>query len=585
MYRKNSALWGDSHFQFSLNVFDWLAGNPTRIANVPDEAIITVGPGPSLTPEELESYSIFTGAIHDHTTHSDGANTPREMLDKALRLKFDYFAMSDHSYASPASVTGITGALAIEDMVVANNIDLHMGIAAELSAVKHTLGFPLTSNVFTSDQQEAVDLIHAQGGYAFLCHPTIGFDYAPVYENRTAMGYDGVEINNRGFFFGGGEDGFTEVYYGAADTHSANEDGMENVLFVQNPGGPNGRITDDDIIEAILNNRIVVVDPYNDMLLGKEVWVNRYLELRAQAESELDTAIDLVEGLDDAGEDVGLSLAYLDDATTALEYFNLGRALRMTQNATSDVILGLDLSLAQPEYCDPSTEYQIAMTLKNNNTYSLAIDTTVLHWFGATYTSPHYTIEVAGESTTTADREVVTDEYGLIMYDLNLHSYNTTEFINPILLPMRGIIENVTTVVTEEEEGYEVDLVFWMGRGSGEHIRSATLHYNDGSGESEVAMERGWDQFIYTLGPFDPGTELDLSIVVRTYENLYYTVGEQELTLGIAPTTTTNVTSSTDTTTTSGGQTPYDMSSLLLIVGGVGIGLVVLVVVIVKFRK
>ena len=82
MYRKNAANWGSSHFQFSLNVFDWLGGNPTRTANVPDEAIITVGAGPSLTEGEIENYLAFTGAIHEHTTHSDGANTPREMLDK-----------------------------------------------------------------------------------------------------------------------------------------------------------------------------------------------------------------------------------------------------------------------------------------------------------------------------------------------------------------------------------------------------------------------------------------------------------------------------------------------------------------------
>lgn len=567
MYRKNAAAWGTSHFQFSLNVIDWLAGNPVRTANVPEEAVIIVGPGPDLSAGEVESYGMFTGGIHEHTTHSDGANTPREMLDKAIRISYDYFVMSDHSYNTPATVNGITGALAIQEIVEDNYIDLSIIVGAELSSVKHTLGFPLTTNIFTGDQQEAVDEIHAQGGIAGLCHPTIGYDYAPIYEDRDVYGYDAVEVNNRGFFFGAGEDGFFDNFYGAADTHSALEDGCMNAVFVQNPSGPNGRVTDSDVVDAILNKRVVVIDPYNDMLYGQEIWVERYLEIRSEAETEIQSGLTLVQNLSDAGEDVGLSIFYLENAASALAIGNPGKALRMAQNATSDIVLGLDLTVTSLVYLDPNTDYEASMSLKNNHTYGVAIDTHVFVREGVSFTSPGYTIEVAGESTISSIRNFRSNEYGLMIYAFNLYSFNTTEFINPILIQMRGIVDNVTAFVNEEGGAYEVDITYWMGRSSGGEIYSVNLVYDDGSGEEQVAMERGWDQFIWTLGPFASGTELDLKIIVTTREGQVYTIGEKNITLGTT------------------GAFPLDATTLLMIVGVVGIGLVIVIVVIVKFRK
>ncbi len=587
MYRKNSAGFGDSHFQLSVNIIDWLAGNPTRTVDIPEWATITVGPGPDLSPSEVDTYGMFVGSIHDHTTHSDGANTPLEMLEKALRIKDDFFVMTDHSYASAGTTGGITGALAMRSIAVDNHIDLPVIIGAELSAVKHTLGFPLTSNIYTSDQQEAVDLIHAQGAFAGLCHPTIGFDYAPTYEARHAMGYDAVEVDNRGFFFGGGEDGFTDCFYGAADTHSALEDGLVNAIFVQNPSGPNGRVTDSDIISAILNKRIVIVDPYNDFLYGQEVWVNRYLEIKAQAESAVSAGLDLVQTLRDAGKDVDLSAAYLEEASLCLDQFNPARALRFAENATSDTLLGINFLVDEQTYLEPNENYEATLTLMNNHTYGVSVSTHAFVRVGATFDNPDYNITAGPESTTVVARAFQADEYGMLIYGMNLYSFNTTDFINPIILPMRGIIENFSYVVSQGDDGYQVDTTFWMGRASGKEIRSVHFFYDDGSGEVDVAMERGWDQFLSSTGPFEPGTELQVYLVISTYEGTSYTIGEDTLTLGTATTTTTTTTTTTSTTTTTtsgGGGTPLN-TGLMLIIAGAGVGLVVIILVVVKIRK
>ena len=592
MYRKNSAGFGDSQMQFSVNVIDWLAGNPARVIDIPEIATITVGAGPDLSPSEVESYGMFVGSIHDHTTHSDGANTPQEMLEKALRIKDDYFVMSDHSYGTPAATGGITGALAMRSIAEANYLDMPVMIGAELSSVKHTLGFPLTENIFTADQQEAVDEIHAQGAFAGLCHPTIEFSYAPTYEARNEIGYDAVEVNNRGFFFGAGEDGFTDCFYAAADTHSALEDGCVNAVFVQNPSGPNGRVTAEDVIDAILNKRIVAIDPYNDMIYGQEVWVNRYYEIQEEAETAIADGLDLIQSLRDAGQDVDLSAFYLEEATLCLEHWNPARALRFALNATSDVVLGINFEITEPTYMEPNGNYEAMMTLKNNHTHGVAINTRAFIRVGLAFDNPDYEIIADGETTTVVNRSYQTDEYGLIIYGMNLYSFNTTEFINPIVIPMRGIVENVSYVVTEDEEGYLVDTTFWMGRASGKEIRNVHMIYDDGSGAIDVAMDRGWDQFLYSIGPFDPGTELDVHLVVTTYEGAVYTVGEDVLTLGTATTTTTTTTTTSTTTTstttttntTSGGGTPLN-TTLLIIIAGAGIGVVVIVLVIVKLKK
>ncbi len=584
MYRKNAAGFGDSHFQFSLNVIDWLAENPARTANVPAEAIIIVGPGPSLISVEVENYGMFTGAIHEHTTQSDGANTPQEMVEKGLRLGFDFFVVTDHSRSVPDSGAGIIGALQMRDIVIANNLDLLMIVGAEISGVKHTLGFPLTENVYTGDQQAAVDGIHAQGAIAILNHPTIGFTYAPVYEDRDVYGYDAIDINNRGFFFGGGEDGFFDNFIGAADTHTALEDGVRNNIFVENPSGPNGRVSEEDVVDAILNKRVVIFDPYNNMLYGQQVWVDRYIEIRDQAESAIEASQTLIQSLKDAGEDVGLSEFYLDDAIISLDKMSPGRALRMVQNATSEAVLGIDLSITSPTILEPNTDNEASIVLKNNHTYGLEINSTMYIHSGITFNPKDYKLEIAGESTNTIIRDFTTMNYGLMVYSLNLYEFNTTEFINPILIPMRGIIDNVTAVISQEDEVYEVDFTFWIGRASGKEIGSAVLFYDDGTGEQQAAMDRGWNEFIYTLGPFTPGTELDVHIVVTTYEGQVYTIGEKELTLGTAVTTTTTTSTTTTTTTTTPTGPGIPLDPMLLVALG-GIGVVVLLVIVVVMKK
>ncbi|MHA1909096.1 MAG: hypothetical protein ACW98Y_17500, partial [Candidatus Thorarchaeota archaeon] len=72
------------HFQFALNIVDWMTGELERTVEVPDESIMTVGSGPDLNETELEEYQMYTGIIHDHTTYSDGDDTAEAMTLAAV---------------------------------------------------------------------------------------------------------------------------------------------------------------------------------------------------------------------------------------------------------------------------------------------------------------------------------------------------------------------------------------------------------------------------------------------------------------------------------------------------------------------
>ena len=163
--------------------------------------MITIGPGPSLTPTEVEDYNAYTGIIHDHTTHSDGADTPDEMLWAGLSRGLDYMVMTDHSYESenPIGLGGITGGLAMSALVEKNDLDIEVFVGAELSRGHHSMAFPLTSNIYTDTQIGMVTGAHAQGAVISLCHPTTAPAYMGTYELFDTYGYDMIEVTCDGF--------------------------------------------------------------------------------------------------------------------------------------------------------------------------------------------------------------------------------------------------------------------------------------------------------------------------------------------------------------------------------------------------
>ena len=567
MYRARSMGYGASHFQFSLNVIDWLTKNTIRDANVPDVATIIVGNGPQV---DVTEYEAFAGLYHDHTTHSDGQNTVEEMVEAGLNNALDFMVLTDHSYDKPVAIGGMTGGAAARKLCQQYGIYIEQIPGAELSTVKHTTGFPLKYNVFTSDQQEAVDGIHAQGAIATFAHPTIDPSYAPVYEAFDTYGFDAVEVDNKGFFYGGGEDGFFRNFLGASDGHQATYVGqMTNFVFVKNPSGPDGRINASDLVDAVLNRRIVILDKDNSLVYGQKIWVDRYLELTKTAESAINNAESIIENLKNNGQDVGLSEMYIESAKNALTCWNPAKAIKLTENATSTLALGLDLSTNIPESVDPNETFDMEVALANNHTFAVSVNTSMYAISSLAIDHVNLLLTVPAESSGTATRVANADEKGFVSYWLNIHSFNTSEFLLPVLIRHRTIIDNVTWTIKESSSGYSATIMLMIDSDARREISTAWVTYDDGTGSKNAKMDKNFNWYEFTLGPYAETTNVTFHIEVTDIAGNTFILQERIVTIGptaIAP-------------------LPIDLTTILVLVAGVGVVVVVVIVIVLKKNR
>ncbi|NWF96842.1 MAG: hypothetical protein HXY34_11935 [Candidatus Thorarchaeota archaeon] len=521
VYRQRSYGHGDSHFQFSLNVIDWVAHNTQRTAVIPELAAVRAGTGPSLGTTELQEYSMFVGLIHDHTTHSDGADTPESMLAAGLNKGLDFMVITDHAHKNPTPIEGVTGAMAVRDIAQPHGLDVHIVVGAELSSVHHTVAFPLTENIWTSSQQEAVDQAHGQGAIAILCHPTIDASYADTYERFDDYGYDAVEIVNTGYFYGG-EAAYFKNFVGASDGHSASFVGQVlNAVFVQNPSGPNGQIADADLVDAILNRRLVILDRVNNMVFGQAVWVNRYLELMSLAETQLETAQDTIAAISSTTS-IGLSEAYLQAASVALDSWNPSRASRLAINATSEEALGIDIQMDAAVYVEPNTQFPLLFRIRNNHTYPISMNTSMCALHSLTVDTVTQTVVAGANNSETYTRTGTSDDGGFVEYWLNIVSINLTSYLSPVLLTHTGVIDNVTHKINPAASGNSITITYHTDALSRGRISAVNLVYDDGSGEKSVAMSVGWTTYEKTLGPYTSSTNVTFRVVIVDDANHTY---------------------------------------------------------------
>ena len=569
MYRHHSEGFGEFHFQFSLNIIDWLAGNPQRDVTIPEKAIITAGNGPDLNSSQVEEYEIFVGTIHGHTTHSDGLGTPEEVIEKSLTMGVDFMVITDHSHNTVLEEAGVTGAPAAIAFVDEYNLDIVPIVGAELSLIKHSVGFPLTENIWTEDEYEGVSEIHAQGGSAFLAHPTIGYGYAPIYELMEDIGYDGLEIDNEGYFFGCGEDAYFWPFYGASDHHNFYaQERMFNVVFVKNPTGPNGSVADVDVQQAVLEKRNVILDRWNSMIFGQKVWVDRYLELYNQANASIQSAETLIQSHIDGGESIGLSEVYLRAAKAAFDYWNPIRALKLVENATSAEALEIDLVVTQPQIYNSDGSNEVVIELTNSHTNSISASTSLYVYTPSSMsvTEAFHDLEVDGESSASVTHSFNTEEYGLTRYMINVHSFDYDVNLMPIFFIERGVIDKVDYEIETMDSGDGINIRFWVGKDYAVEIESTTLIYDDGDGENTLPMGLNWHTYEVLIGPYTTETEITFHVEVVTTAGDSYVLAEQVATI------------------TPVGGLPLDFITLAIL--GIGlVAVVVVVLIVLKKRK
>ncbi len=498
----------DDHFQFSLNIIDWLTGNGERKVDPPEKAIIRVGSGPSLNSSEIEEYDVFNGVYHDHTTRSDGQDTPLNMMIRSLEVALDFWIVADHSYDRDGP-NGINGGIAVKEVADLYDADCSIFVGAELSSIPHTVGFPLSAQVITTDIQEAVDGIHSQGAMAVFAHPTIGAAYAPVWEAFDDYGYDAFEVDCRSFFHALGESCYFRPFMASNDGHSVPNHGVvRNVVFVENPSGPDGTLSPYDIIDAVMEMRIVILDKMNGLVFGQGVWVDRYLQLWDEAEIAIENARTQIEQLEGEGTNVGLSRLYLSDAENSLAWWNPSRALRAVADAVSESVLGLDLALAAPSIglMDPNSNVNVTINLTNRLDVDVQFNATPFGYTSLIFDEFSTQVQAGPESTSTTPITATTTNFGYTKVIFNLKDFNTPVEPHPVLLTVGGLVSNVTVNIEDEDEGYFIRIRILRNNLDARMISSAIIQYDNGTGEDTIPLENYGDSYGMLFGPFTMNT-------------------------------------------------------------------------------
>jgi hypothetical protein len=369
---------------------------------------------------------------------------------------------------------------------------------------------------------------------------------------------------------------------GANDHHAARlVGGVGTAVFVLNPTGPDGKISDADIVDAVLNRRIVLLDTYSSMVYGEEIWVDRYLELLGEAKTTVAEAHVTVQAVKDAGNNIGLSEQYIENADNALKYWNPMRAIALAINATSDYALGLDYRITAPDSLMPDTDFDLTVQFTNNHTYPVSFDAEFYIAFSVSFGSPTYLIEADAESSSMTILDGHTNIHGVARYYLHMSNFNTSEYLMPVMFRARNVIDNVTYSVEVNEGLNDISISLYVGRSSSGFIELVTLYYDDGTGETSVPAIQEWHTYDFNLDSVENGTSITFHVNVETiYEDSFHLT---EQVINIPDGEPTSTPTETPSTTPTGTGEPLD-PMLLVAISGIGVVVVLVIVIVVKKR-
>lgn len=364
----------NDHYQLALNVFTWLAKLSTRTVVVPDPFILYVGVGPDPTETWIQDFNPYLGVYHDHTTHSDGRDRPNEQADAALWADLNYFVLTDHIYEKPAKIGGITGAQAADAYIRENRYDLQVIWGQEVSQVQHTTVFPATANIHNLTHKAVVIEAHKQGAIAIFAHPTIAPSYIEPYMHFDEIGFDGIEIDNSGYILGSPEAGFTRIFVGASDSHNRIKMPlMEMYMFFNETHGYMGNPSGHDLINAILNRRVIIRDRFNNALIGEKTWIDRLFNMTEKAQELIQNLTNAITTHEASGNTASLSRYFLKCAVRAFDNGNPYRAIQYAESGLNSKILNISITFDNYNAIFTKTGYGQTYSVVINNYNSESI--------------------------------------------------------------------------------------------------------------------------------------------------------------------------------------------------------------------
>lgn len=152
---------------------------------------------------------MLKGALHVHTTRSDGKGTPEEVLHRYAEKAYDFVAITDHRIYNYKNFAPETGLTLIPGMEVDRDISSEAGMCFHTVAIGPRKE---DGNGFSQDErfesgkvrdqyefQPFLDFLHKNGNMTFYCHPDWSRTPARSYEDM--LGHFAMEIWNTGCAF------------------------------------------------------------------------------------------------------------------------------------------------------------------------------------------------------------------------------------------------------------------------------------------------------------------------------------------------------------------------------------------------
>ncbi|MFA5303170.1 MAG: PHP domain-containing protein [Candidatus Nanoarchaeia archaeon] len=137
----------------------------------------------SINEPKGEGY--YIGNLHTHTIASDGENDYNQVIKEAVRLGFDFIAITDHDTISPT----LSLLCPLDKRILCI-------IGEEVSTLQgHVLALGITKVIEKGlSANETIRLIHEQKGLAIAAHP--GINLGVTQDLLSILDFDAVECNS-----------------------------------------------------------------------------------------------------------------------------------------------------------------------------------------------------------------------------------------------------------------------------------------------------------------------------------------------------------------------------------------------------
>ena len=145
----------------------------------------------------------FKGNLHTHSTNSDGALSPRELIRRYRDSGYDFLAITDHNKLTEVDDPG-------DEILLIPGEEINVG-KSEVGTDFHLVLLGIKEHISDrSSPQTVIDRAKAQGGEVILCHPY--WSQLSINDMLSIEGYIGVEVFNSTCHFSIGK-GLSQIHW------------------------------------------------------------------------------------------------------------------------------------------------------------------------------------------------------------------------------------------------------------------------------------------------------------------------------------------------------------------------------------